>query len=39
MAGLAMDKANAARQQLYQATEEEGIGYGPKTQQIAQHMA
>jgi hypothetical protein len=39
MAGFAMDKANAAREQLYQATEEEGIGYGPKTQQIAKQMA
>ena len=34
-----MDRANAARDQLYQATEEEGIGYGPKTKALAQKMA
>jgi hypothetical protein len=39
MAGFGIDKANAARDQLYQATEAEGIGYGPKTQQIAKQMA
>jgi len=39
MAGYGIDKANAARDQLYQATEEEGIGYGPKTQALAQKMA
>ena len=39
MAGYGIDRANAARDQLYQATEEEGIGYGPKTQAIAKQMA
>lgn len=39
MAGYGMDRANAARDQLYQATEEEGIGYGPKTKALAQQMA
>jgi hypothetical protein len=39
MAGNAVDKARAAKDQLYQATEEEGIGYGPKTQQLAKNMA
>jgi len=39
MAGYGMDRANAARDQLYQATEEEGIGYGPKTKALAQKMA
>jgi hypothetical protein len=39
MAGYGMDRANAARDQLYQATEEEGIGYGPKTQALAKQMA
>lgn len=39
IAGYGMDRANAARDQLYQATEEEGIGYGPKTQALAKHMA
>lgn len=39
MAGYGMDRANAARNQLYQATEEEGIGYGPKTQALAKQMA
>lgn len=39
IAGLALDRANAARDQLYQATEEEGIGYGPKTKALAQKMA
>jgi hypothetical protein len=39
MAGYGMDRANAARDQLYEATEAEGIGYGPKTQKIAKQMA
>lgn len=39
IAGLALDRANAARDQLYQATDEEGIGYGPKTKALAQKMA
>ena len=39
MAGYGMDRANAARDQLYQATEKEGIGYGPKTQALAKQMA
>jgi len=39
MIGFGVDRANAARDQLYQATEEEGIGYGPKTQQLAKQMA
>jgi hypothetical protein len=39
MAGYGMDRANAARDQLYEATEEEGIGYGPKTKALAQKMA
>lgn len=39
MAGNAVDKAKAAKDQLYQATEEEGISYGPKTKQIAKQMA
>jgi hypothetical protein len=39
MIGYGVDRANAARDQLYQATEEEGIGYGPKTQQLAKQMA
>lgn len=39
IAGYGIDRANAARDQLYQATEEEGIGYGPKTKALAQHMA
>jgi len=39
MAGYGMDRANAARDQLYQATQEEGIGYGPKTQALAKQMA
>lgn len=39
MAGYGMDRANAARDQLYQATEEEGMGYGPKTQALAKQMA
>lgn len=39
MAGYGMDRANAARDQLYEATEAEGIGYGPKTKALAQKMA
>jgi hypothetical protein len=39
MAGYGMDRANAARDQLYEATEAEGINYGPKTQKIAKQMA
>jgi hypothetical protein len=39
MAGYGMDRANAARDQLYEATEAEGIGYGPKTKALAQQMA
>jgi hypothetical protein len=39
MIGYGVDRANAARDQLYQATEEEGIGYGPKTQALAKKMA
>jgi hypothetical protein len=39
MIGYGVDRANAARDQLYQATEEEGIGYGPKTEQLAKQMA
>jgi DNA-binding transcriptional MerR regulator len=39
MVGYGMDKANAARDQLYQATEEEGINYGPKTKALAKLMA
>lgn len=39
IAGYGIDRANAARDQLYQATEEEGIGYGPKTQALAKQMA
>lgn len=39
MIGYGVDRANAARDQLYQATEEEGISYGPKTQQLAKQMA
>ena len=39
MAGYGMDRANAARDQLYEATEAEGIGYGPKTQALAKQMA
>jgi len=39
MAGYGMDRANAAKNALYQATEEEGIGYGPKTQALGRQMA
>lgn len=39
IAGYGIDRANAARDALYQATEEEGIGYGPKTQALAKQMA
>jgi hypothetical protein len=39
IAGYGMDRANAARDQLYEATEAEGIGYGPKTKALAQQMA
>lgn len=39
IAGYGMDRANAARDQLYQATEEEGIGFGPKTRALASQMA
>lgn len=39
IAGYGIDRANAARDQLYEATEEEGIGYGPKTKALAQKMA
>jgi hypothetical protein len=39
MAGYGMDRANAARDQLYEATDAEGIGYGPKTQTLAKQMA
>lgn len=39
IAGYGIDRANAARDQLYQATEEEGIGYGPKTKALASQMA
>jgi hypothetical protein len=39
MVGYGMDKANAAKDQLYQATEEEGINYGPKTKALAKLMA
>lgn len=39
IAGLALDRANSAKDQLYQATEAEGIGYGPKTKALAQKMA
>ena len=39
MAGYGMDRANAARDQLYDATASEGIGYGPKTQALAKQMA
>ena len=39
MAGYGMDRANAARDQLYEATEAEGINYGPKTKALAQQMA
>jgi hypothetical protein len=39
MAGYGMDRANAARDQLYEATEAEGISYGPKTKALAQQMA
>jgi hypothetical protein len=39
MIGYGVDRANAARDQLYQATEEEGISYGPKTQALAKQMA
>ena len=39
MAGHGMDRANAARDQLYEATEAEGINYGPKTKALAQQMA
>ena len=39
MAGYGMDRANAARDQLYEATEAEGINYGPKTQALAKQMA
>lgn len=39
IAGYGIDRANAARDQLYQATEEEGIGFGPKTRALASQMA
>ena len=39
MAGYGMDRANAARDQLYDATASEGINYGPKTQALAKQMA
>jgi len=39
MIGYGVDRANAARDQLYQATAEEGISYGPKTQKLAKQMA
>jgi hypothetical protein len=39
MAGYGMDRANAARDQLYEATTEEGMNYGPKTKALAQKMA
>ena len=39
MAGYGMDRANAARDQLYDATASEGIGYGPKTKALAGKMA
>lgn len=39
MAGYGMDRANAARDQLYEATNEEGMNYGPKTKKIAKQMA
>jgi len=39
MAGYGMDRANAARDQLYDATASEGINYGPKTKALAQQMA
>jgi hypothetical protein len=39
IAGYGMDRANAARDQLYEATEAEGIGYGPKTKALAGKMA
>ena len=35
----AVNRANAAKDQLYDATASEGIGYGPKTQALAQKMA
>jgi len=37
--GYGIDRANSAKDQLYQATEEEGIGYGPKTKALAKLMA
>lgn len=39
IAGYGIDRANAARDALYQATEEEGIGFGPKTRALAKQMA
>jgi len=39
IAGYGSDKANAAREQLYEATAEEGINYGPKTKKLAKQMA
>ena len=39
MVGYGVDRANAARDQLYDATTSEGIGYGPKTKALAQQMA
>ena len=35
----AVNRAVAAKDQLYDATESEGIGYGPKTKALAQKMA
>jgi hypothetical protein len=39
IAGYGMDRANAARDQLYDATASEGMNYGPKTQALAKQMA
>jgi hypothetical protein len=39
IAGYGADKANVAREKLYEATAEEGINYGPKTKKLAKQMA
>jgi hypothetical protein len=39
MLGSANDRARNLNELTYQATEEEGMGYGPKTQQLANQMA
>ena len=39
MLGYANDRARNLNELTYQATEEEGMGYGPKSQQLAKQMA